>query len=322
MMLPAVSTVDAVALSSLPALDDVANGVLDVIVRLLHTRLAVISRIESTTCTVTSVVDQHHALAPGQFFDLHETFCKHMLESGHVLCIEDTNRVSAAFRSVPLALELGIQSYLGVPLIIGDGRVFGSLWTADNAPRHFSPDDRALLHLMARLLIHELDRDAHVRHNERIEQVQLAQSGTDQLTGLLMRDGFNKILAREVARHGRYHVPYAVAVLKIVQPHADNVNAGSHDILRQELASILMRGSRMVDCCARIAPDEFAVLFAETTAAGVAVWQDRIHAAIDAWNLVHTASGLSLTVAVGIADCNDVIKKGAASALAIAEQRA
>jgi GGDEF domain-containing protein len=84
-----------------------------------------------------------------------------------------------------------------------------------------------------------------------------------------------------------------------------------------------MRSSRLVDYCARIDTDEFAVLFADTTSDGVQVWRSRIEAALTAWNRVHAARGLALTIAVGIADCYDLQDGSAQSAtvLELAQQR-
>jgi GAF domain-containing protein len=187
-----------------PALDltlsDVVEGLLDVVARLFHTRLAAVARIESTTYTVMSVVDQHHTLRPGQIYQLHDTFCMHMLEQGQPLCISDITQAPMPFRFLPNRLELNIRSYIGVPLYMADGRVFGSLWAADPSVRLFSEQDVAMLQLFARLLRYELDQDAQTRHLERIEQVKSMHTSIDQLTGLLARDSFEAALAKEEQR--------------------------------------------------------------------------------------------------------------------------
>lgn len=288
-------------------LGDVVDGILHVVAQLLNARLAVIARVEDTTYTVMAVVDQHHAVRPGQMYNLQDTFCVHMLETGHPLHIADTLHVPGPLRCVPTLLELNVRSYIGVPLSLADGRVFGSLWAADTDAYRFDEQDLALLQLFARLLTHELDQDAQSRHQERIEQVASMQADIDPLTGLLSRTSFEAMLARETARRSRYGGVYAVAVLQIDStpnfppPDADH----AVDSLRQGLADILMRTSRLVDCCARIDNDRFAVLFLETTASGVAAWRTRIETAIDAWNRVHAASDLALDVRIGIADCHD-----------------
>jgi GGDEF domain-containing protein len=304
-------------------LSDVVEGLLDVVARLFHTRLAVVARIESTTYTVMSVIDQHHTLRPGQIYHLQDTFCMHMLEQGQPLCISDITQAPMPFRFLPNRLELNIRSYIGVPLYMADGRVFGSLWAADPSVRIFSEQDVAMLQLFARLLRYELDQDAQTRHLERIEQFKSMHTSVDQLTGLLARDSFEAALAREELRWGRTQNFYAVSVLSIMQPEDTPESAQRCETMRQGLADILMRSSRLVDYCARIDTDEFAVLFADTTSEGVQIWRSRIEAAIEAWNRVHAARGLALTIAMGIADCYDLQDGSIQSAtvLELAQQR-
>lgn len=307
MLKPAVSQAELHALAFSSTLNDIAEGVLDVIARLLNTRLVAVSRIESTTYTLMAVIDQHHTLRPGQLFNLHDTFCVYMLESGQPLCINDITQAPLPFRALPATLELSVRSYAGVPLRLADGRVFGSLWAADTASRQFTEHDIELLQLMAHLLTLEVERDDEAGHSARIEQVMSMQNNIDQLTGLLTRDSFEVIVGRESARSRRYGNIHALAVLRIVSSAAAEEHHGAHglDTLRRSLADILMRTSRLVDCCARINEDEFAVLFIETTTSGVEAWHARIMAAIEVWNRVHTTSGLLLDVSIGVADSHD-----------------
>ncbi len=289
------------------SLGDIIEAVPDIVARLLNTRLAVVARIESTTYTVMSVVDQHHAIRRGQFYNVLDTFCMHMLETGQPLRIDDIAQAPSSLRVVPPKLELNIQSYLGVPLFMEDGRVFGSLWVANSTPRHFSDGDVASLQLFARLLMPELSQAELSRHSERIEQAQAIYPNIDPSTGLFAADSFEAALQREAARHNRSGSVHAVAVLTIeaCESAKERYGESAGDTLRQALADIIMRTSRLVDCCARIDDNVFAVLFAETNAPGVAAWRKRIDAAVDAWNRMHTARELALEIGVGIADCTE-----------------
>jgi GGDEF domain-containing protein len=249
-----------------------------------------------------SVVDQHHALRPGQTHHVFDTFCLHMLESGQPLRIDDTTQASMSLRQVPQKLEIDVRAYVGVPLYMTDGRVFGSLWAADNEARHFTNDDVALLQLFARLLTPELMQAEQTRHSERIEQARAMHINIDPSTGLLDKDGFAATLARESARRCRYGNMYAVATLMTTKTDSD---PHALDTFHKAMADILMRTSRLVDCCARTSDNTFAVLFAETDTAGVLAWRKRIEAAVEAWNRLHSARGLTIDVGIGIADSND-----------------
>lgn len=302
MLKPAIPAVGFSTTAGGATLRDVVEEVLDVVAQLLNTRLVAISRIEGTTYTVMAAVDQHHAVRAGQIYNIYDTFCLTMLENGQPLRVDDTTQAPLPLRLVPQKLELDVRAYLGVPLHMPDGRVFGTLWAADPRPHHFSDNDIALLQLFARLLTPELEQAEQWKRAERIEQARAIHTSVDPITGLLAADSFGTILDHEIMRRSRYSSAYAIAVLQI----ADSCDGcGPSDTLRQALADILMRTSRLVDCCARLDEDLFAVLFAETTAAGVIAWRKRIDAAVDAWNRVHAAAGLHLAVTIGIADSND-----------------
>ncbi len=307
-----------------PSLTEVIDNILHVVAQLLNTRLTAVARIESPTYTVMAVVDQLHQIRPGQLFNLRDTFCLQMLERGAPLRVSDTTQAGMPLRSLPQALEVNLRSYAGVPLVMPDGRIFGSLWAADDDPRAWSDEDIALLQLIARLLTHELDQDAQARHRERVEQSAALHPSIDPVTGLLARDGFESLLRRETLRRSRYGNVHAVAIVTL-DPGANAApDPARADMLRQELADILMRTSRIVDCCARIDEDDFAVLFVETAASGVAAWQARLEAAIAIWNRIHAANRLALRVAIGIADCHDVAHEADQSAalLDVARDRA
>ncbi len=295
MLKPAVPSVGLSAATS-TMLRDVVEGVLDAVAQLLNTRLVAISRIESTTYTLMAVVDQHHTLQAGQRFNVFDTFCMYMLEAGQPLRIDDTTQAPMPLRAIPQKLELDVRAYLGVPLYMPDGRVFGSLWSADPKPQRFTDNDIALLQLFARLLAPELDQAEQSRQSERIEQAYAMHTNIDPSTGLLAADSFETAIEREAARRSRYGNVYSIAALCIAaanraeERHSQNTS----DTLHQALAEILMRTSRLVDCCARVDENLFAVLFSETPAAWVAVWRKRIDSAVEAWNRLHAANGLLL----------------------------
>jgi GGDEF domain-containing protein len=305
MLKPAIAPVGFSTTAGGATLRDVVEEVLDVVAQLLNTRLVAISRIEGCTYTVMAVVDQHHSVRAGQIYNVFDTFCMSMLETGHPLRIDDTTQAIQPLRSVPQKLELDVRAYLGVPLYMPDGRVFGSLWAADPRPHHFRENDVALLQLFARLLTPELDQAEQNKRVERIEQARAIHTNVDPTTGLLAGDSFGAILDHEIGRRSRYNSSYAIATLQLDTVDAPSGHGDVVATLRQALADILMRTSRLVDCCARLDENVFAVLFAETTAAGVVAWRSRIDIAVIAWNRVHIATGLELHVQIGIADSSE-----------------
>ncbi len=288
-------------------LSEVIENTLDIVACFFQTRLAVVSKIEGTAYTVIAAVDQQRMLRPGVSYQLQHTFCRHMLASGKPLQIDDVMAAPAPLNDLPRSLRLDICAYLGVPLRMLDGRIFGTLWVADSAPYHFSGQDIAMLQLLARLLNYELDRDAQMRHTERMQQMAEVQIDIDPLTGLIGYDSFEVVLAQEIAHPPRTPSIHAIAVLSL-NPHTSAaVQPARHsDMLRQGLANLLMRTTRIVDCCSRTGANEFAVMLPSTTPDEVAAWRHRIEAEIDAWNDIHAASNVSLNIHIGLASTNEI----------------
>ena len=74
-------------------------------------------------------------LATSQATDRCSSFCQFVVQTGEVVCIEDTNE----FPDLPLALveSYGIRSYCGIPVSV-NGEVVGSLCVIDTKPRQMS----------------------------------------------------------------------------------------------------------------------------------------------------------------------------------------
>src|SRR5215210_3209843 len=84
------------------------------------------------------------------------SFCRHVIESGAPLVVEDARR-HPLVRTNPAIRELGWISYAGVPLTTGDGRVLGALSVIDCNPRLWSERDIALLEDLAASVVTEIE---------------------------------------------------------------------------------------------------------------------------------------------------------------------
>ncbi|MDQ3744141.1 MAG: diguanylate cyclase, partial [Acidobacteriota bacterium] len=105
---------------------------------------------------------------------------------------------------------------------------------------------------------------------------------TDDLTGLANRRRFERQLAREVARTGRYGHPFCLLLIDI--DHFKEVNdAHGHDAGDEALrlvANAIQSGTRGIDTGARIGGDEFAVILPETDLARGLEVAERLRASI------------------------------------------
>lgn len=284
-------------------LQNTINDVLGIGARLFGTRLIGISRIEGTLCTVMAMIDQHRQLQAGKMLPLGHTFCALTLEQNDLLQINNTSTHSNVQSLASRALGMPLQAYLGVPLRVGAGRVFGSLWIAHNEPYQFTAHDCRMISLLARLLTYEIECATKQQHESRIEQMMATQAQIDPLTGLFSHDGFLQALAEEASWRQRFPHIYTIATIQLNVHTATEQYAA--DEIHQGFADILMRTARIVDYCGRIGSEEYAVMLPSMTINDNEEWQERLHAGIDAWNRMHSSVGLIFDVALGMADSHE-----------------
>jgi diguanylate cyclase (GGDEF)-like protein/PAS domain S-box-containing protein len=125
----------------------------------------------------------------------------------------------------------------------------------------------------------------------------------DPLTGIANRLMFEEILQVAVVRARRQRTPLALAYLDIDHFKAinDSLGHGAGDTVLHEFAARLCANVRAVDTVARIAGDEFVIIFEQVTQADEAArLADKIVAAI---RVPFTVAGapLAVTTSIGIA---------------------
>ncbi len=88
----------------------------------------------------------------------------------------------------------------------------------------------------------------------------------DSFTGLLSRDGFQRIGNSEFARHRRYERPLSIASIDITNLRKVNedMGYGMGDLLIQSTARVIKKHVRKSDIVSRASGDEFLLLFPKT----------------------------------------------------------
>ena len=120
-------------------------------------------------------------------------------------------------------------------------------------------------------------------------------------------------LATEEQRRQRYGLDYTVAIVRAAGAAASEDEQRAQ---RTSLADLLMRTSRIVDCCAALPGGSFAVLFPHSTADDIVAWHARLTEIVAATNLLHPSQPLA--VMVGVADSRAAT---GSALLALAAQR-
>src|SRR3712207_3851333 len=73
------------------------------------------------------------------------------------LIVNDAD-LATEFAEIPAVTFFKMRSYIGVPIVLQSGRIFGTLCALDRAPQQKSRADLDLLLILARLLASQLDR--------------------------------------------------------------------------------------------------------------------------------------------------------------------
>jgi diguanylate cyclase (GGDEF)-like protein len=175
------------------------------------------------------------------------------------------------FAASPIAQQVQIGAYIGVPLASTDGSLFGTLCAIDPNPQDESiRDELPLIEFLARLLGTVLVADLKAAKQARLLERSQQAARTDVLTGLLNRHGWEQSVATEEARAKRYGSPACVLIvdldgLKQVNDTKGHVHG---DALIRSASNSIKSVLRENDIVARIGGDEFAILGIECDAEG------------------------------------------------------
>ena len=108
---------------------------------------------------------------------LTHSFCQIVVRTGEPLIVEDA-RTDARVCNNGAIRDLGVISYLGMPVVSQEGFVFGSLCAINSHPKVWSPEDRKMLEDLAGAVSAEV----HLRQNEMAlsESVALLREAEEQ----------------------------------------------------------------------------------------------------------------------------------------------
>jgi GAF domain-containing protein len=94
----------------------------------------------------------------GDGFPIDESYCKRVLD-GRINRVVPDAKGEGATRDLRVTSEADIGSYVAVPLVLSDGRLFGTLCCVGHAPDPWLRErDLGLMERVARQLIEQLER--------------------------------------------------------------------------------------------------------------------------------------------------------------------
>jgi GAF domain-containing protein len=130
--------------------------------RTLRVPTALISLVDEDRQFFKSAVGLAEPWASRRQMPLSYSFCKHVVQSGHALAVNDA-RLMPLVRDNPSVSELGVIAYAGMPLTTVDGHVLGTLCVIDDHARPWRTDELAVLRDLAACLMNEIELRRQVR---------------------------------------------------------------------------------------------------------------------------------------------------------------
>ncbi len=257
--------------------DEAARTVLEA----LHSRLGLgswmVIRDQGDSGVVLSVDDHGYGVVPGQVCHWQGELSAQFATRRAIIYTVEPSAHAAA---MPLTDFSPVRAYLGAPLYLADGDLFGALCAiAPEPPDQHQIEELPFVELCARLLASllelELKAQYATRRADRIE----AESKLDPLTGLYNRRGWETLLEREEARCHRYGSSGAIVSLDLdgLKRINDAEGHAAGDRLIGAVARCLSQVVRSTDVVARLGGDEFAVLLIEARLDDVEKLVTRLH---------------------------------------------
>ena len=206
-------------------------------------------------------------------------------------------------------IQHGLVSYLGYPLFLPDGDVFGTICVLDRKKRHHRDALQTLIIEIKGLLeAHLLLIDLNTRLYRSLEEIssfshELHKTAkTDHLTGLLNRHSFAEALEVEVSRSKRHDSETCLVLcdvdrFKLVNDRLGH-NAGDQALI--EVAQVVRDRLRKHDLAWRWGGDEFLLMLPETGIDGAAIVAEDIRRLVQERPFEWRGTPHPLTISLGL----------------------
>lgn len=147
-----------------PAPDSMLQELLDLARRQLRADIAFVGAFTDDTRVLRAIAaDEPLPIGPGWAEPLEATLCQRILDGRLPRVIPDTAREPEC-ATLPATRDFGIGSYVGVPVLLADGRLYGTLCCLSHAPDpRLSDRDADVLAGVAATLGRLLDAEEHGR---------------------------------------------------------------------------------------------------------------------------------------------------------------
>jgi signal transduction histidine kinase len=132
--------------------------ILDIVCSMTGMGFAAVARVTGERWVALAVRDAiQFGLTPGGELKVETTICSEIRDAGEPVVIDHVDQ-DAVYCSHPTPKMYGFQSYVSVPIVLANGRFFGTLCAIDPSPRRLNtPEITGVFKLFAELIGHHLD---------------------------------------------------------------------------------------------------------------------------------------------------------------------
>ena len=154
-----LATLAAFAATPFASLDDAINQTLTLVADLIGISLTMIHRVEGDTLVVSHACDRMGlGIQTPISVPCAHTFCDTVLKTLAPLIVHDAD-ADPHWRELPGKHLVGTRSYISVPILLGGGRVFGTLCAHDRRVLELGQSEVDAMRILARLIASQIERD-------------------------------------------------------------------------------------------------------------------------------------------------------------------
>lgn len=211
--------------------------------------------------------------------------CERVIRQGNMLLVPDASK-SPEWMNNP-DMKFNMKCYLGFPIKLPNGNIFGTICVLDNKENDFSED---MIECMSRM------RDL-IESNLLLFHLSI----TDQLTGVYNRTFFNEKIEKETKNAAQKDQPITAMILDIDNFKNINDTCGHlyGDAVLAKCAGIISDTLRDRDIAFRLGGDEFFVLMPNTAIDEATAVAEKIRANIENSGI---GQDIPVTTSIGVAE--------------------
>lgn len=264
---------------------EAANDILIMANRCMVNNMVYLTKISETKQTILEILDTTTGclITKGMEIPLESTLCNRIdFTDGAPLIYDDLSMAQGLDNLRKQLVEANVNSYLGVPIILSDGKIFGTLCSVNSVPTKIREEDAMLFQKISKLFTYflELERLAY----------------RDGLTGLFNRQFLYNYFAQNSNQRG------TLMFLDLDGFKAVNDTHG-HDVGDLVLKETAHRLEAFVDkhhgFAVRLGGDEFIIyLIGMTDKQEIIDSANEILRCMSSWDTLLTESHLSVSIGI------------------------